>query len=145
MVHRFRTRRDGRILVNEFDAEMLAFALDGDTVQNVVPVAAERSGMAPQEVLNRVGAAVTRGEIRLYIDDDEHAAPNGGGGRADSIRSRAAGLHVDDVHVAHAHAHAHAHTGATREAGEPPGRCLSGAHPVTTGPRVQASLPGQQG
>jgi len=56
--------------VHEFDAETLAFALDGDTVQNLVLVAAERWGMPPEEVLRRVGVAVTRGEIRLYIDDD---------------------------------------------------------------------------
>ncbi len=59
-----------RVNVQEFDAEMLAFVLDGDTVQNLVAVAAERWSMAPQEVLRAVGAALDRGELRLLVDDD---------------------------------------------------------------------------
>ena len=52
-----------------FENEMLAFALDGDTVQNLTELAAERWQMPEPQVLAKVAEAVARGELRLYTTD----------------------------------------------------------------------------
>jgi hypothetical protein len=53
----------------EFEAELLAFALDGGTVRHLAAVAAERWGLPADDVLRAVRAALDRGELRLSLDD----------------------------------------------------------------------------
>ncbi|MCA2977890.1 MAG: hypothetical protein INH41_10575 [Myxococcaceae bacterium] len=52
-----------------FEAELLAFVLDGDTVQNLVVAATARWGLTADEVVRFVAEAHAQGLLRLSLDD----------------------------------------------------------------------------
>lgn len=57
------------------EQEIIAFALDHDTVQNLIIVAKQTWGCAEDSVLNAVREAMIRGDIYIYYDMDDTPRP----------------------------------------------------------------------
>lgn len=53
------------------EEEVIAFALDHDTVQNLIIVAKQQWGCAQDVVLGAVRAAIICGDVLIYYDTDD--------------------------------------------------------------------------